>query len=117
MIEFFTYPNCNTSRKAKRWLESRGIPHEVRHIVEETPSFEEIKRLWRLSEQPLKKLFNTSGKRYRDLRLKDRITNMDTDTQIRLLSENGMLLKRPILVDNETVIIGFSETKYAMHFK
>lgn len=98
---FVCYPKCSTCMKAKKWLEEKEIEFEQRDIKEEKPTAEELKTWWRKSGLPLKRFFNTSGKLYKEMQLKDRIPNMSEDEQIELLASDGMLVKRPILVQNE----------------
>ncbi len=105
---FVCYPKCSTCMKAKKWLEEKEIEFEQRDIKEEKPTAEELKT-WRKSGLPLKRFFNTSGKLYKEMQLKDRIPNMSEDEQIELLASDGMLVKRPILVQNEKVLVGFKE--------
>lgn len=94
---FVCYPKCSTCMKAKKWLEEKEIEFEQRDIKEEKPTAEELKTWWRKSGLPLKRFFNTSGKLYKEMQLKDRIPNMSEDEQIELLASDGMLVKRPIL--------------------
>ena len=101
---FVCYPKCSTCMKAKKWLEEKEIEFEQRDIKEEKPTAEELKTWWRKSGLPLKRFFNTSGK--------DRIPNMSEDEQIELLASDGMLVKRPILVQNEKVLVGFKEKEW-----
>ena len=104
---FVCYPKCSTCMKAKKWLEEKEIEFEQRDIKEEKPTAEELK-----SGLPLKRFFNTSGKLYKEMQLKDRIPNMSEDEQIELLASDGMLVKRPILVQNEKVLVGFKEKEW-----
>ena len=106
------YPNCSTCKKAKKALEEAGLTFQLRHIVEDTPSKEELRLYWQCSGLALKKFFNTSGKLYKELQLKDRLSSMDHEEQLQLLSENGMLIKRPLLVCGDMVLVGFQEDKY-----
>lgn len=109
---FIQYPKCSTCQKAKKWLDEHKIEYTDRHIVEDTPSYDELKEWYERSGLPLKKFFNTSGLVYKDLQLKDKLPNMSEEEQLRLLATNGMLIKRPLIVDGETVITGFSETEW-----
>lgn len=109
MITAYLYPRCGTCRKAKKWLEERGIPFREIHIVENPPGKEEIRELWQKSGQPLKAFFNTSGEKYRELNLKERLPGMSEEEQLELLASDGKLLKRPILTDGEQVTVGFRE--------
>ena len=109
---FVCYPKCSTCMKAKKWLEEKEIEFEQRDIKEENPSAEELKAWHEKSGFPLKKFFNTSGMLYKEMQLKDRIPNMSEDEQIELLASDGMLVKRPILVQNEKVLVGFKEKEW-----
>ncbi len=104
---FINYPKCSTCRKAKKWLEEHNIEFESRHIIEDNPTSEELRRWWEISELPLKRFFNTSGMKYRELKLKDKLPDMSEDEQLNLLATDGMLVKRPVLVDDDLVLVGF----------
>lgn len=104
---FVNYPKCSTCRKAKKWLEEHDFEFESKHIVEDNPTAEELREWWQISELPLKRFFNTSGMKYRELKLKDKLPDMSEDEQLDLLATDGMLVKRPILVDGDTVLVGF----------
>lgn len=112
MIKFIEYPKCSTCKKAKKFLEDHNIEFSTRHIVEDKLSADELKTLWKKSGLPLKRFFNTSGMLYREMNLKDKIPTMSEDEQLELLSTNGMLVKRPILVTDDTVCVGFKEDTY-----
>lgn len=101
------YPACSTCKKAEKWLKEQGIDYTARHIKEENPSLEELKELHRKSGLPLKKFFNTSGLLYKELKLKDRLPQMTEEEQYQLLASDGMLVKRPIAVKDELVLVGF----------
>ena len=109
---FVEYPKCSTCKKAKKWLDDHSCVYEDRHIVEDNPSAEELKRWHAASGLPLKKFFNTSGMLYKQMNLKDRLPDMTEQEQIELLASNGMLVKRPILGKDETVLVGFRETEW-----
>ena len=111
-ILFVEYPKCTTCQKAKKWLEEQGIDFEDRHIVEENPTEEELRVWWKKSGFPLKRFFNTSGMKYRELQLKDRLPSMDEEEQILLLASDGMLVKRPVLVGEDFVLTGFREKEW-----
>lgn len=111
-ILFVEYPKCTTCQKAKKWMEEQGIDFEDRHIVEENPTEEELRVWWKKSGFPLKRFFNTSGMKYRELQLKDRLPSMDEEEQIRLLASDGMLVKRPVLVGEDFVLTGFREKEW-----
>ena len=104
---FVHYPKCSTCRNAKKWLDEHGIAYESRDIREENPKAEELKIWHEKSGLPLKRLFNTSGMMYKSLNLKDRLTEMGEVEQYELLASDGMLVKRPILVGDTFVLIGF----------
>lgn len=101
------YPRCGTCKKALKWLEDNGLEYEYRHIVENNPTRDELKDWYERSGLPLKKFFNTSGLKYKELNLKDRIPEMTEDEIFDLLSTDGMLVKRPILIEGDKVLVGF----------
>ena len=109
---FINYPKCTTCQKAKKWLDDNNISYESRNIKEENPTAEEIKKLWEISGLPLKKFFNTSGLLYKSMGLKDKLDGMSDEEKINLLAADGMLVKRPILADENTVLIGFKPAKW-----
>ena len=109
---FIEYPKCSTCQKAKKWLDEHEITYTDRHIVEQNPSYEELKEWREKSGLPLKKFFNTSGLLYKEMKLKDRLPEMSGDEQLKLLATNGMLVKRPLIVDGSTVITGFKAVSY-----
>lgn len=109
---FIHYPKCSTCQKAKKWLDEHNIEYTERHIVEENPSYDELKKWYEKSGLPLKKFFNTSGLLYREMKLKDKLTSMSEDEQLKLLASNGMLVKRPLMVTEDKVRIGFKETEW-----
>lgn len=109
---FVEYPSCSTCQKAKRWLDARGVMYEDRHIKLVPPSFEELKEWHRRSGLPLKRFFNTSGLVYKSLGLKDRLPGMSEEEQLALLATDGMLVKRPILVLEDRVLVGFREKEW-----
>lgn len=104
---FLEYPPCTTCKKAGKWLQDHGVVYESRHIKENNPSYEELKAWYEASGLPLKKFFNTSGIQYRALELKDRLPSMTEEEQLRLLASDGMLVKRPLVVTDRTVLTGF----------
>ncbi len=111
-ILLIEYPKCSTCKKAKNYLESHDIPFEDRHIVEQNPNEAELKQWIKQSGLPLKKFFNTSGMKYRELELKDKLPNMTEDEQIALLATDGMLIKRPLLVSDQFVLTGFKQKEW-----
>ena len=112
-LTFYWYPKCGTCRKAKKWLDEKGIDYEAVHIVENPPSREELEKLYKKSGLELKKFFNTSGKKYRELGLKDKVKTASEEELLDLLASDGMLLKRPIVTDGEKVTVGFKEEIFA----
>ena len=109
---FICYPKCTTCQKEKKWLDDNGISYELRDIKENNPSEKELREWYKNSGLPLKKFFNTSGLLYKSMELKDKLTDMTDDEQIKLLATDGMLVKRPILVDGKSVLVGFKEKEY-----
>ena len=110
---FLEYPPCSTCKKAKTWLEENQISYTPRHIKEENPTYEELKQWYESSGLPLKKFFNTSGLLYKSLSLKEKLSTMTEEEQLRLLATDGMLVKRPLLVlENGTVLTGFREAEW-----
>jgi len=112
-MQFICYPKCTTCQKARKWLEENGIAFEERHIKEQNPTAEELRSWHRRSGLPLKRFFNTSGLQYKALQLKDRLPAMSEDEQFALLASDGMLVKRPILVTEDHVLVGFKEADWA----
>lgn len=110
---FVQYPKCSTCQKAKKWLDAQNITYTERHIAEDNPSYDELKQWHEKSGMPLKKFFNTSGMLYKDMKLKDRLPDMSEEEQLKLLATNGMLVKRPLLVDGDKVLVGFKEAEWA----
>lgn len=113
MIKFICYPKCTTCIKAKNWLDSHNIEYELRDIKLDRPSHDEIKSWYGTSVLPLKRFFNTSGVKYKELGLKDRLAEMDEEEQMLLLASDGMLVKRPIAVGDGFVLLGFRESDWA----
>ncbi|NEU30110.1 arsenate reductase family protein [bacterium LRH843] len=112
-VTFYHYPKCGTCRNAKKWFDAKGIDVNGIHIVDETPTKEELHSLWQKSGLELKKFFNTSGQKYRELGLKDKLKDMSDDEKLELLASNGMLIKRPITTNGESVTVGFKEDQYS----
>ena len=110
---FVCYPKCTTCQKAKRWLDEQGAVYTERHIKEENPSEQELRRWHAMSALPLKKFFNTSGLQYKALGLKDKLSTMSEEEQFALLAGDGMLVKRPVLVGEDYVLVGFKEAQWA----
>ncbi|HHU32533.1 MAG: arsenate reductase family protein [Zhaonellaceae bacterium] len=113
---FVCYPKCTTCQKAKKWLETNKLAFEERHIKENNPTIEELKDWHKKSGLPLKKFFNTSGLLYKELKLKDKLPTMSEDEQFNLLSSDGMLVKRPILIGDGFVLVGFKENDWKAAF-
>ena len=109
---FICYPKCSTCQKAKKWLDEHNIKYTERHIAEENPSYDELKKWHETSGLPLKRFFNTSGMLYREMGLKDKLPEMSEEEQYQLLATDGMLVKRPILVTETTVCVGFKEAEW-----
>ncbi|MDO4178001.1 MAG: arsenate reductase family protein [Phascolarctobacterium sp.] len=110
---FVCYPKCGTCQKARKWLDAQGVEYDYRDIAVNNPSYDELKKWYVQSGLPLKKFFNTSGLLYKENKLKDKLPTMSEEEQLQLLATNGMLVKRPILVIEEKVLVGFKESEYA----
>lgn len=111
-MEFICYPKCSTCQKAKKWLDENNIEYTERHIVDDNPTYEELKKWYEKSGLPLKRFFNTSGMLYKEMKLKDRLPDMSENEQLQLLATNGMLVKRPLVVDENFVLTGFKEKEW-----
>ena len=109
---FICYPKCTTCQKAKKWLDANHISYEERHIVEENPTYEELKQWYENGDLPLKKFFNTSGLVYKEMQLKDKLTSMSEEEQLMLLATHGMLVKRPMVITDDIVLVGFKEADW-----
>ena len=109
---FLCYPRCSTCQKAKKWLEEHNIEFIERNIVEENPSFDELQTWYKQSGLPLKKFFNTSGLVYKEMQLKDKLPSMSEEEQLKLLASNGMLVKRPMVINEDKVLVGFKEAEW-----
>jgi arsenate reductase len=109
---FIQYPPCTTCKKAKAWLDAHGLSYDDRHIKLNNPTFEELKHWHAVSGLPLKKFFNTSGLLYKSMNLKEKLPTMTEEEQLRLLASDGMLVKRPILVNGDKVLVGFREKEW-----
>ena len=117
MYLFVQYPKCSTCQKAKKWLEANDVEFVSRHIVEENPKADELVFWIKRSGLPVKKFFNTSGMKYKELGLKDKLPTMSPEEQIVLLASDGMPVKRPLLIDDDTVLVGFKEEQWAEALK
>lgn len=111
-MKFICYPKCTTCKKAQNRLDSKGIEYGSRNIKEENPTYEELKEWYEKSGLPLKRFFNTSGMIYRSMNLKDKLDDMTDEEKLRLLASDGMLVKRPILVTDDMVLVGFNESEW-----
>ena len=116
-IQFIQYPKCTTCKKAQKWLDEQGIAYENIHIVEQTPSKEQLETWYKASGLPLKKFFNTSGNKYKELGLKDKLASMTEEEQLQLLASDGMLIKRPIVTDGKKITLGFKESDFLETWK
>jgi len=114
---FICYPKCTTCQKAKKWLDDKGASYTERHIVEDNPSYEELKDFYGKSGLELKRFFNTSGLLYKEMQLKDNLPTMTDDEKLKLLATNGMLVKRPLLVLGDRVLVGFKEAEWEAALK
>ncbi|MCR5836117.1 MAG: arsenate reductase family protein [Lachnospiraceae bacterium] len=110
---FLEYPKCSTCKKAKKWLDEHNVKYEDRHIVENNPTFDELKSWYKQSNLPLKRFFNTSGLLYKELGLKDKLPSMSEEEQLKLLATNGMLVKRPLVIADDYILVGFKEKEWA----
>ena len=113
MINFICYPKCTTCQKAKKWLDENCVDYELRDIKNENPSKEELTRWYIKSGLPLKKFFNTSGLIYKSLDLKNKLPNMTQEETLELLATDGMLVKRPLLISDDFVLVGFNEAQWS----
>lgn len=111
------YPKCSTCQKAKKWLDEHKEEYTERHIVENHPTYDELKIWYQRSGLPLKKFFNTSGMVYKEMKLKDKLPAMSEDEQLELLATNGMLVKRPMVITDEKVLVGFKEVEWEKELK
>ncbi len=110
---FLEYPKCSTCKKAKKWLDENGVEYTDRHIKDDNPSYDELKQWYERSGLPLKRFFNTSGMLYKSMNLKDKLSDMSEEEQLRLLAQDGMLVKRPIIVSDKGILTGFKEAQWA----
>lgn len=116
-MEFLCYSKCTTCQKAKKWLDTNKIEYTERPIKEQNPTAEELKKWHKMSGLPLKKFFNTSGLLYKDMKLKDKLPQMSEEEQYALLATDGMLVKRPMLVGEDFVLVGFKEAEWTERLK
>ena len=109
---FVEYPKCSTCRKAKKYLEENQVDFIDRHIVEDRPTEEELTKWIQMSGLPVKKFFNTSGKLYKEMGLQDKLAQMSQEEQIKLLASDGMLVKRPLIIEDDRILVGFKEAEW-----
>ena len=117
MIKFICYPKCTTCQKAKKWLDDNHIEYELRDIKLDNPTIEELTEWHEKSSLPMKKFFNTSGLLYKSLDLKNKLPTMTEEKMLKLLSTDGMLVKRPILIGTDFVLVGFKEAEWTQKIK
>ena len=117
MVLFIEYPKCSTCKKAKKWLLDNNIEFTDRNIVEDTPTREELKKWIEESKKDIKNFFNTSGLKYKELNLKEKLINMTDEEKIKLLSSDGMLIKRPLVITENKILTGFKEEEWKENFK
>lgn len=117
MIKFICYPKCTTCQRAKKWLDDNKIEYELRDIKLDNPTLQELTEWYKKSGMPLKKFFNTSGLLYKSLDLKNKLPTMTEDEMLKLLATDGMLVKRPILIGKDLVLVGFKEANWAQKIK
>ena len=115
MILVLEYPRCSTCKKALQWLRDNGVAFEDRHIVEQNPTQQELTEWYHKSGLPLKRFFNTSGNLYKEQGLKDKLPGMSEEEQLALLATTGMLVKRPLVVGDDFVLVGFKEAEWEAH--
>lgn len=112
MLKFICYPKCTTCQKAKKWLDENSVEYELRDIKTDNPTYAELSEWYKMSELPLKKFFNTSGLLYKSMELKTKLPDMSEEEMLSLLSSDGMLVKRPILVGDDFVLTGFKQAQW-----
>ena len=117
MALFVCYPKCTTCKKAQKWLDDNSVDYTLRYIKSDNPTYEELKEWYNLSGLSLKKFFNTSGLLYKSMNLKEKLSEMSEEDMLKLLSTDGMLVKRPILVVGDNVLVGFKEAEWAEKLK
>ena len=117
MLKFICYPKCTTCRKARKWLDENNIEYEFRDIKNENPSLEELTAWYKLSGLPLRKFFNTSGLLYKSMELKTKLPNMTDEEMLALLATDGMLVKRPLAIGDDFVLVGFKEAEWVEKLK
>ena len=110
---FIEYPKCSTCQRAKKWLDTHNFTYTDRHILEDNPTYDELKQWYERSGLSLKKFFNTNGMLYKEMQLKDKLSAMSEEEQLKLLATDGMLVKRPLIVEGDMVLTGFREAEWA----
>ena len=116
-MNFICYAKCSTCQKAKKWLDANGIEYTERPIKEQNPSIDELRKWHQMSGLPLRKFFNTSGLLYKDMKLKDKLPEMSEEEQLALLATDGMLVKRPLAIGDDWVLLGFKEAEWEARLK
>lgn len=116
-MEFYCHPTCTTCKKAQKWLDDQGIDYQWINLKENTPSKEKLAALIKNSDKTIKSFFNTSGKKYRELELKDKIPKMSVEKAAETLVSDGMLIKRPLVIEGKKVTVGFKEEEYEINWK
>lgn len=114
---FIEYPKCTTCQKARKWLDENGIKYESRHIKEDNPTYDELTEWYNRSGLPLKRFFNTSGMLYKSMGLKDKLDTMSEEEQLKLLATDGMLVKRPLIISDNTILTGFRQKEWEEKLK
>ena len=109
---FIQYPPCSTCKKAKNWLDENGVKYDLRNIKEENPTYDELKEWHKRSGLPLKRFFNTSGMLYKSMELKNKLDDMSEDEQLKLLATDGMLVKRPLIIADDFILVGFRQKEW-----
>ena len=117
MLNFICYPKCTTCQKARKWLDDNHIEYKFRDIKTENPTYEELSAWWKRSGLPLKKLFNTSGLLYKSMELKTKLPAMNDEEMLALLATDGMLVRRPLAIGDDFVLVGFKEAEWAEKLK
>ena len=117
MLKFICYPKCTTCKRAQKWLDEKNLEYEFRDIKQNNPTKEELTKWYKESGLPLKKFFNTSGLLYKSLDLKNKLPQMTEDEMLTLLATDGMLVKRPLLITKNTVLVGFKEKEWEENIK
>lgn len=117
MVKFICYPKCSTCQKARKWLEENGVAYEPRDIKSENPTAEELEQWYRMSDLPLRKFFNTSGLMYKSMELKNKLPTMTETEMLALLATDGMLVKRPLVISDDFVLLGFRQAQWEEKLK